>query len=515
MGEEALVRSTRQDRSRDPIYNQSKMYSELYKTLGWLHPSERSKLNFVFTYLGAHVAEGRTQPEGLFSESILGIVYPNEILNSKGNQRLRPFSAILKTMNYLDGLIYRDEMIVGPLSLQDDRDTSQFNMMIDQLRSVRGDPEALRGMLKNCANERSITANTMANYTRFPIGVLKWCKWAESTRRDDIYAKPLTFLQLTQKGREVINQIEASTDIRRDDLLGLDSTERDAIIRLSFYEMLGRAGFDISSVQSQIDKDKETPFISKSTKGELLFSPFQELSYLSMNHIFPISFDHSAEINRSLQVDFNAEISGGPIFENKVQISSNDQYTGAIDKTVSEWFANALENEDNFDNAIERIATAFQNANQGLFYPIVADLFQSLGYDCRASRAGVNYQRYDAFIFDPHYSIPIEIKSPGEELFISVKAIRQALENKIILTARQAEISTADTTSLVVGYNLPNNRSEVSSLISDIFNAYGFTIGVIDFRSLLYLVGYEYVEKKKHDKKGLRRLYGVIEISGA
>ncbi|MES2143060.1 MAG: hypothetical protein V4516_01585 [Pseudomonadota bacterium] len=38
MGEEAVARSTRADRSRDPLYNQLKMYAELFRTLGWLHP---------------------------------------------------------------------------------------------------------------------------------------------------------------------------------------------------------------------------------------------------------------------------------------------------------------------------------------------------------------------------------------------------------------------------------------------------------------------------------------------
>ena len=41
IGEEALLLSTRPDRSRDPLYNQSKMYSELFKMLGWIHPLKR------------------------------------------------------------------------------------------------------------------------------------------------------------------------------------------------------------------------------------------------------------------------------------------------------------------------------------------------------------------------------------------------------------------------------------------------------------------------------------------
>jgi len=45
-GEAALELSTRDDRSRDPLYNQSKMYSELYKILGWIHPVKYSRLTF-------------------------------------------------------------------------------------------------------------------------------------------------------------------------------------------------------------------------------------------------------------------------------------------------------------------------------------------------------------------------------------------------------------------------------------------------------------------------------------
>jgi len=111
MGEEALLRSTREDRSRDPLYNQSKMYSELFKVLGWLHPSPTSALRFRFTYLGAHVVEARRDPSAIFRESILGIVYPNAILNVKGNYALRPFATILRTIEALDGLLCRDEMI--------------------------------------------------------------------------------------------------------------------------------------------------------------------------------------------------------------------------------------------------------------------------------------------------------------------------------------------------------------------------------------------------------------------
>ena len=42
----------------------------------------------------------------------------------------------------------------------------------------------------------------------------------------------------------------------------------------------------------------------------------------------------------------------------------------------------------------------------------------------------------DAYVKVNSVDIPIEIKSPTEEEFLSTKAVRQALENKIILLSR-------------------------------------------------------------------------------
>lgn len=52
----------------------------------------------------------------------------------------------------------------------------------------------------------------------------------------------------------------------------------------------------------------------------------------------------------------------------------------------------------------------------------------------------------------------VEIKSPTEEMHISVKAIRQALENKIILLSRKTYITTNKCSTYAVGYFPPNDR---------------------------------------------------------
>jgi len=67
--------------------------------------------------------------------------------------------------------------------------------------------------------------------------------------------------------------------------------------------------------------------------------------------------------------------------------------------------------------------------------------------------------------------------------------VQQALENKVVLMSRHTKSlpSTLDTTSLVVAYEYPSERSDVLELIVDILNAYGVSVGLIDAATLLRL----------------------------
>ena len=108
--------------------------------------------------------------------------------------------------------------------------------------------------------------------------------------------------------------------------------------------------------------------------------------------------------------------------------------------------------------------------------------------------------------------IPIEIKSPGEETEISVKAIRQALENKIIFLSRQQYKTDNETTSLAIGYNLPNMRSEVFELIEDIHNSFNFNICVLSFTDLLVMAVSVINSGKEISIQNFRTLKGVYNV---
>ncbi|GAW87645.1 hypothetical protein bplSymb_SCF12401P003 [Bathymodiolus platifrons methanotrophic gill symbiont] len=104
---------------------------------------------------------------------------------------------------------------------------------------------------------------------------------------------------------------------------------------------------------------------------------------------------------------------------------------------------------------------------------------------CDIPPHGVNSRRWDAILLSDDDSIPIEIKSPTEEMNLSVKAIRQALENKIILQSRKSEKNKWPTCTLAIGFELPNKRAEVLELINDIKKIYDINIAIFGIEYLL------------------------------
>lgn len=135
-----------------------------------------------------------------------------------------------------------------------------------------------------------------------------------------------------------------------------------------------------------------------------------------------------------------------------------------------------------------------------------------MGFKSDYSRAGVNYQRWDALVWLNNLAVPIEIKSPSEELFLSTKAVRQAIENKVILLARSELDTESEMTSLIVGYQIPNERGDMSTLIDDIHTTFGFNIGVLDLRTLGLLAMRTVTEAVSIDEEQLSHLKGYFDV---
>lgn len=131
-----------------------------------------------------------------------------------------------------------------------------------------------------------------------------------------------------------------------------------------------------------------------------------------------------------------------------------------------------------------KVFEQIKETTQDEFYPLIGKILTYLGLPTSVTTKGDPNLRIDARIKINDKIIPIEIKSPTEEIKIGTKAVRQALENKIVVMSRFSNNNTLENSTLVIGFENPNKRSDVYELIDDIYNSYNIKIGLISFKQL-------------------------------
>ena len=520
MGREAIARSTRKDRSRDPLYNQLKMYAELFRSLGWLRSTESAALNYTFTLLGEQVVAADRHWRSLLGETVLGIVYPSHAIELRGDHDTRPFATILSTMLACNDGLSRDEMIVGPLSAPSDRSKADIADIAAKIMELREEPAAIKDALNELKKARGIQINTLRNYTRWPLAVLRDLGWTEKDREPyRLSNKTFDIHRLTALGKERAHGLKGAVDLRVDQVDRLSSSQKHALSRHAHFSMMERTGFDVSSVTEQLQRDEETrrEALRKLRQPEdrpILFSPFQSLSIADLSEIFPQP--EAAPEERSMQeVIDGTNVGRGPrdhLFVEPTFVASKTEAEG-VDITPLKAELRSLQSIHlSADAAAQAFSHSRRENTQTQFYPLVTHLLQLVGFPSHCSRTGVNYQRWDAYVWLHGLAVPIEIKSPTEELFLSTKAIRQAIENKVILLARGGMETQRELSTLIVGYKIPNERAEMSMLIDDVYAAFGFRIGVLDLHTLAYVAIKAVTELVSIDEKQLSHLKGFLDV---
>ncbi len=519
IGDEAVVRSTRSDRSRDPLYNQLKMYAELFRTLGWLHPTQQSSLNFTFTLLGQQVVAAGRDFRSLLEECVLGIVYPSPILAVKGDFDLRPFAFILRVMVACRGYLSRDEMIIGPLSAVSDRGRGSLDEVTAIIESARESLEATSCAVAAISIARNIQINTLQNYTRWPIAVLRDLGWVEKISVKSRDGRRYMAFQLTAKGQLLSDRVINSVDLRFDGAEQLAFEERKAIAVVAHFRILERSGFDVARFQKRISEaEAKVAHVFKQfgTDGRnLLFSPFQSLSLKDIAAAFP-ALPQALNIEKKFtpvkeETPSYGRDSRSHLFVHPTMVAAKEGSDGGP-HSLRAVLRQLLKVHGTVECAAEAFAQIHAKDTQATFYPLVTHLFQILGFESDYSRAGVNYQRWDAYVKVAGYVLPVEIKSPTEELMLSTKAVRQALENKVILLSRGGLETRREFSSLVVGNRLPNERGEMSNLIDDVFHAFGLRLGIIDLTTLANLALRALSEGVTVNEEQLSQLMGFLDV---
>ena len=256
----AIERSTRPDRSRDPLYNQVKMMSEIFRMLGWIRSSKGNRLKFQMTLLGLTVAiDSQHYPSsvrnGLVQESILTIVFPNMSTTNVGIANQRPFVWLLSLMHHLDGFITRDEIIIGLLGVTNDLPPGAFKKVIKDISESRLDDSG-SDRVEVLATANDLQVNTLQNYTRFPIGVLTspLLNWAdiESGKIEFNGAKKRVY-RLTDKGAALAASLVDRPDLRISKVESLPNKDRVNVAEYAFQSLLIEAGFPIDIVNPNFE----------------------------------------------------------------------------------------------------------------------------------------------------------------------------------------------------------------------------------------------------------------------
>lgn len=263
IGQEALIRSTRDDKSRDPLYNQHKSYSEMFRMLGWYEPGSK-QTNFKLSEYGEYIFEAEDELlKKLVALNVLHIVSPNPLTNVKGLNVLRPFPLIIKLMNNLDGKIHRDEIILAVLACENDRKKDILTDLTMYIKSIRegGKSKLIEEMdlLRKANNIESL--ETLPNYTRFPISAIKWNGWAESKSVKGIYGSTSSMLEITESGKLLANELSTCIDIRYKDIESFSIKEKASFTVWSNLYQLGKVGFNVSDYSSAI-RELEYSFIN-------------------------------------------------------------------------------------------------------------------------------------------------------------------------------------------------------------------------------------------------------------
>lgn len=513
VGEEALKRSYAiKDTSRNPLYNQAKMYAEVYRMFGWMN-SVDSALEFKFTLLGAHVALSGKLTKPMVELSLVGIYFPSEIIAVRFTNKGRPYFSILKYFNELDYVLCRDEIIIGALNLGNSDDKEEFNSSIEQikqLRSSRDSKEALQEALKSLSDNLEIGVTTMRNYTRTVISLLKYTGWTEEIKLN-IYGKNTKFLRLTEYGKQVYQAITESKFIKVNDLERLNYNQINGICKVGFLNFLKKANFAVVDDLNKLNEELDM-INNLFNTTDIFFNPFQSFSRKNILQYFPEgNLESDENIKKEFTVKELEEIY--EVTKQQTEISSEEASSHKTNKTAMLIYKLLEENKQNEDVILNKLNSEILSMKQSDFYPLVAELFQIIfQLNARVPQAGVNNERIDVILPDDKYSIPVEVKSPTEEIMLSVKAIRQALENKIILLSRKQYSTEKSISSIAVGFNIPNKRSDVYLLIEDIKKTFDINIAITNIEDLLKAAINCLKNNKKYNVADFKNVYGVVKF---
>lgn len=524
VGLKARERSHNANMSLDSMLMQVKAYGEIFRLLGlWRSESTKEKTKYRVTFLGELILNSEDNyNKNLLEQCWLGIQLPNFVIEDRDciNQT-RLLWSYLRAINEINIPLNKQSLIYVCHTLQNDEDENEFNHKIANLRALlnekKGTLESTIEKIAQSAIPKPITANTLSNSTRLTLAALKQFGWT-NTLKNHSY-------ELTEYGQSLVKKYYNYYRPTATEVMAMPFELRKTISIIGLIQLLERANISTINLKDQLEYEKHlyefshNKSFSSTNSKEVLFSPYQALSPNELIDIFGETIENHQAIDLPLNnnIDFDQSFCKESFTvrtETLISIldfvnNQNSNIPTSI-KILEEFKNLYFEKKIDFDEAISKLNDQYSQSKQNEFYEVVTSLFKVIGFEAQTSRSGQNGSRFDAIIVHPEHSIPIEIKSPTEERFLSVKGIRQALENKIVLLAGKQYSTTTDTSSFLVGYSYPNNRSEVHDLLKYIKSYYNISIAVFSFEELMRLAFKKFLNSQSVEKEIFFYLHGVV-----
>lgn len=245
IGDEAIRRSVRGDRSRDPLYNQAKMYGEMFRMLGWYKPAQ-NRLNFRFTEIASYVSQADEKTEKkIFEFNFYSITSPSPLVEIKGGNILRPIQMILKLAILLDDYISRDEIILAVLTCLNDKTPNAIKEATEIILDARRNGD-IKLKLISLGKKENTQITTLENYTRFPLGALKYCGMAEPKSIKTNYSnRKINVYVLTDYGKQFVNRFVNRYDLRYEEINEFDIKTKAAFAYLMFLRNLEFLDYEV------------------------------------------------------------------------------------------------------------------------------------------------------------------------------------------------------------------------------------------------------------------------------
>lgn len=248
-------------------------------------------------------------------------------------------------------------------------------------------------------------------------------------------------------------------------------------------------------VRSQID--------SAAQDTNIVFSPYQSIPETNICWLLNKNIRKAPIVKKQKIEAINSQITLEQL-RISATYSSQPVVLGKTNELIKEILK--LKETYNQDEVIEFLYEKHKNDDKTTYYPFVHNILNIIGLDCKGEIG-----RCDAYSLYQKHIIPAEIKSPTEVITYNAKSIRQAIENKILFY-NQSEENDIDYSSFAIGYNHPENGSEIRELIEKAKEEYNIKIVACDIKGLLQICTKIIFEGLRLDIEDFIKSYGILYI---